>query len=95
MRKIVEFYRKKPRDFSIYLLVIILGVIIAGVVLFPTHFYDNWIWKYYWGPVVADACNGKAVFNGVSASEGYSIVSEITYGVILIFSLYVIYQLLK
>ena len=61
----------------------------------PSIFYDQWIWKYYWGPVVADASGEVAIHNGVQAREGYTIVSEITYGIILIFALYAIYKLLK
>ena len=63
----------------------------------PSIFYDQWIWRYYWGPVVADAANagGTAFHNGVAAQEGYTIVSEITYGIILILALYAIYKLLK
>jgi uncharacterized membrane protein len=64
-------------------------------VLLPTIFYDQWIWKYYWGPVVADASDGFAVHNGVEAREGYTIISEITYGIILIIALYAIYRLLN
>ena len=61
----------------------------------PSIFYDQWIWKYYWGPVVADASSGVAFHNSVEAYEGYTILSELTYGIILIFALYAIYKLLK
>jgi uncharacterized membrane protein len=67
----------------------------AGLVILPNIFYDNWIWKYYWGPVIADAAGGTVSHNGIEASEGYTIVSEITYGIILIIALYAIYKLLK
>ncbi|MCK5635935.1 MAG: DUF63 family protein, partial [Thermoplasmatales archaeon] len=70
----------------------------AGLVLMPSIFYDQWIWKYYWGSTVADSYNsaaGIAVHNGVEAHEGYTMVSEITYGIILVFALYAIYKLLK
>ena len=80
------------------ILILIITVIIMGVFLFPRVFYDNWIWKYYWGPVVADSLNsahGTAIFNGIKANEGYTIVSELTYGIILIIALYYIYLLLK
>jgi len=69
-----------------------------GLVFLPNYFYDHWIWKYYWGPVVADSYNspfGIAYHNGIAASEGYTIISEITYGLILIIALYAIYKLLK
>jgi len=77
---------------------VVIGVIIfviGGVFLFPRIFYDQWIWKYYWGPVVADASGGTAVFNGVEAHEGYTVVSEITYGILVVIALYFIYKLLR
>ena len=63
----------------------------------PSVFYDQWIWKYYWGPVVADAAQDStvAMHNGVEAREGYTLVSEITYGVILIIAVFAIYKLLQ
>ena len=76
---------------------IIVGVIVGGCLLFPQIFYDQWIWKYYWGPVVADAdpYSTIAVHNGVTAEEGYTMVSEITYGLILVISLFALYKALK
>jgi uncharacterized membrane protein len=77
------------------LLVIVLGIIALGLLLAPSLFYDQWIWKYYWGPVVADASGHTVSYHGVATVEGYTIVSEITYGIILIGALYGLYQLLK
>jgi uncharacterized membrane protein len=77
------------------LLIIVLGVIALGLLLAPSIFYDQWIWKYYWGPVVADASGHTVSYHGVATDEGYTIISEITYGVILIGALYGLYQLLK
>jgi uncharacterized membrane protein len=79
----------------IYSILLVILIVILGVVMFPSVFYDNWIWKYYWGPVVADSSGGVATHNGVVAYEGYTMVSEITYGIILILALYGIYRLLK
>ena len=73
----------------------IIVFVIGGVFLFPRVFYDQWIWMYYWGPVVADASGGTAVFNGVEAHEGYTVVSEVTYGILVVIALYLIYKLLK
>ncbi len=73
----------------------ILAVIIIGYLLAPTLVYDQWIWKYYWGPVVADATGHSVSYHGVVAQEGYTLLSELTYGIILVFSLYGLYKLLK
>lgn len=80
------------------LLGVLLGVFAAifiGYLLVPTVVYDQWIWKYYWGPVVADAAGRSVSHNGVVAEEGYTLVSEITYGIILVCALYGLYKLLK
>jgi uncharacterized membrane protein len=73
----------------------IIAVIIIGYLLAPTLVYDQWIWKYYWGPVVADASGHPVSFHGVTAQEGYTLISEITYGIILVCALYGLYKLLK
>jgi uncharacterized membrane protein len=73
----------------------IIAVIMIGYLLAPTLVYDQWIWKYYWGPVVADASGHSVSFSGVTAQEGYTILSEITYGIILVCALYGLYKLLK
>jgi len=93
--KLKQFITTRQNTILLSIFIIILISIIAGVILFPTIFYDNWIWKYYWGPVVADSHGGTAVFNGVKAQEGYTLISEITYGVLVVISLFLIYKLLK
>ena len=93
--RIFEVYRQNTTTFYLSILLIAIVVIMIGIVIFPSVFYDQWIWKYYWGPVVADASGGTAVHKGIQAQEGYTIISELTYGVILIFALYAIYKLLK
>ena len=84
------------RDHIILLaLVIFFFSVMVGYIFFPSVVYDRWIWKYYWGPVVADALGREVEYHGVVAHEGYTIVSEITYGIIALLSLYYIYRLLK
>jgi uncharacterized membrane protein len=78
----------------IMLFLCIIGIIIIGLFMLPEVFYDQWIWRYYWGPIVADA-GGTPVHNGVYVQEGYTFVSELTYGIILIVALFGIYKLLK
>jgi uncharacterized membrane protein len=73
----------------------VLATISIGYLFWPTLIYNQWIWKYYWGPVVADATGHAASYHGVVAVEGYTLISEFTYGVVLICALYGIYKLLK
>ena len=93
--KITKEIWKNKEKILIYSVLIVILIVIFGVVMSPSVFYDQWIWRYYWGPVVADASGGFATYNGVVAHEGYTMVSEITYGIILILALYAIYRLLK
>ncbi|KYK30987.1 MAG: hypothetical protein AYK22_08360 [Thermoplasmatales archaeon SG8-52-3] len=92
--KLLERLRRNPINFYVFILLIIVVIIIAGLLFAPSIFYDQWIWKYYWGPIVADASGSVAIHNGIEAREGYTVVSEITYGIILIIALYAIYKLL-
>lgn len=96
--KFTELIWENKEKLLFYSIILTIIITISGLILFPSIFYDNWIWKYYWGPVVADSVNsahGTAAFNGINASEGYTMISEITYGIILIIALYYIYKLLK
>lgn len=87
--------QKKLLLISITALVAVLVTILVGYLVAPTLFYDQWIWKYYWGPIVSDAAGHPVTHNGVTAQQGYTILSEITYGIILIISLFIIYNILK
>jgi uncharacterized membrane protein len=82
---------------SFSILLSIIAIIVIGCILYPNIFYDQWIWKYYWGPIVADAdpTTAAVIHNGIEAREGYTIVSELTYGFLVIVSLFLIYKLLK
>jgi uncharacterized membrane protein len=91
---LVSWCRKHLLLLSILIFVGIIAVIVAGLVFLPELFYDQWIWKYYWGPIVADS-GGSPVHNGVYVQEGYTLVSELTYGIVLIVALFGIYKLLK
>jgi len=92
-----RFYRRNKNAVFLSIFLVVVGVILFGTIFFPRIFYDQWIWKYYWGPVVADANpdSATAFYNGVEAQEGYTLISEITYGIILVIALYFIYKLLK
>jgi uncharacterized membrane protein len=93
--KIREFCHRNKITILVGVFLAIIVVISIGCVVLPTIFYDQWIWKYYWGPVVADASGHTAYYNGVRASEGYTLESEITYGLILVIAIFGIYKLLK
>jgi uncharacterized membrane protein len=78
------------------LILLFIVIVLLGCLLAPEIFYDHWIWKYYWGPLVADATGSSTVWhNGVPAHEGYTLLSEITYGIFFIVAIYFLYTLLK
>lgn len=65
----------------------VLGGLLLGVLVKPRLFYDQFIWKYFWGPIVADSTTGTAMYNGIVAHKGYTLVNEIGYGLILVYLL--------
>jgi len=93
--KLKEWYEKNKLVALLSILFAVVFIIIAGCIFAQSLFYDQWIWKYYWGPIVSDAAGHSVSWNGVYANEGYTLVSELTYGIILIIALYAIYKLLK
>jgi uncharacterized membrane protein len=84
-------------------LAILLGlppvVLVLGLLVAPDLFYDRFLWKHIVGPVVADAQNDPGslpTHGGVVAEEGYTLVSEAVYGILLVVLLYGVYtQLLR
>ena len=84
-----------------------------GSLLFPKQVYDQWIWKYYWGPVAADGkganCavmqDGDVEFytesaqcagaSGIVAEPGYTVISTISYALLLVLLLAGVYFLIE
>ncbi|WP_436343914.1 DUF63 family protein [Natronorubrum sp. FCH18a] len=73
---------------------LLAGGIALAAFLFPQRVYVDFIWQYYWGPVVADAhgwgciawdggeqvhCNDASADAGPTASPGYTAVSYAGY----------------
>ncbi|MBN1540431.1 MAG: DUF63 family protein [Candidatus Thermoplasmatota archaeon] len=63
-------------------------IIALGCWLFPDLFWERFVWKYYWAPIVADA-GGDAG----GATSSYNWVDTLTYGFVLAGSIYCIYRL--
>ena len=62
-----------------------------AIILFPRQLYDEFLWKYFIGPVIADALNHPVEYHGIVAREGYSIISEVIYGIGLLAAIYALY----
>lgn len=74
-------------------------VVAAGVQVAPETFYDKFWWEDIYGPLVVDArqcrtaaaCPGLEGPENVVVKDGYTVTSELTYGVVLAVLLYGIY----
>ncbi|MFO8132979.1 MAG: DUF63 family protein [Thermoplasmatota archaeon] len=67
----------------------------AALLLAPDVVYDQFIWKYFVGPVVADAAGKPVSHHGVEASPGYTLLSELVYGLLLLAAFYGMYRVLR
>ena len=88
--RITKYINTNPGWSTISIFSIIFLIIGLGCVLLPEIFWDQFVWRYFWGPVVADA-EDRAV-GGIT--EGYNIVSTLSYGIILAGAILVIYRLI-
>lgn len=78
-----------------------LGVVVVaiGVQVAPETFWDRFVWEDLYGPLVVDArqcrtaaaCPGLEGPPGIVVKDGYTITSELTYGLVLAVLLYGIY----
>jgi hypothetical protein len=67
---IAEFFRKYWTWLSLGIVLGIVGVIAVGIFTMPGLFYDQWIWIYYWGSVVADVACFFVFKIGIPDKEG-------------------------
>ena len=76
------------------------GLLYVGVKTNPETFYDRFWWEDIWGPLVVDAHQCKTAAScptidgpaGIPVKDGYTVTSELTYGLVLAVMLYGIYQ---
>jgi uncharacterized membrane protein len=85
-----SYILENPGKSTIFICSIILAVAAIGAILLPELVWDQFIWRYYWGPIAADA-EDRSIG---AVTEGYNIISTITYGIILAAAILVIYRLI-
>jgi len=84
---------------------------VVGALAFPRQVYDEFLWRYYWGPVAADGkgadCavreDGSTRFldggcdaaSGIVAEPGYTVVSTVSYALLLVLLLAGVYFLIQ
>jgi len=89
--KIAEVYENRKSVVWLLIIFVPLLILVIGSLAARNIFWDSFLWRYFWAPVVADA-QGEPV-NGISA--GYNIVNTITYGIILVISFFGIFELVR
>ncbi len=85
-----EMYKSHKKKFWFFVLVVIPLFLLMGSLLWREVFWDAFLWKYMWGPVVADA-RGTSIGQ---VSAGYNPVNTLVYGLILVLALLGIYDLI-
>ncbi|MDG6229730.1 MAG: DUF63 family protein [Candidatus Thermoplasmatota archaeon] len=90
-----QYPKSKNMWLIISLLLAPLIILLLGILLYPDIFYDQFIWRYFWGPIVEDALNRPVSYNGVIPAEKFTLVSELIYGVLVLGALLGLYRLLK
>jgi uncharacterized membrane protein len=75
----------------------VIAVIALGCLLYPEIFWDKFMYRYYWGPLEVDAHESGPIeqSDGYVIDQGYTLVSELTYGIVLIIALYGIFRLFE
>jgi uncharacterized membrane protein len=85
----------------------VIAVLTLGSVVFPKQVYDAFLWQYFWGPVEADArgldciarVDGETVPGDCSAAivaePGYTTISTVSYGLVLVLMLVGVYFLIE
>ncbi|MFP4001100.1 MAG: DUF63 family protein [Candidatus Natronoplasma sp.] len=88
--ELFDYYDNHKSIVWLLIIIVPIGVLILGSLLAREIFWDSFIWRYFWGPVVADA-QGDSV-DGISA--GYNVVNTFTYGIILVISFFGILEII-
>lgn len=73
------FYDRHWRLVWASIIIVPIAVVAIGVLAWPGAFWDGFVWRYLWGPIVADA--QREAQEGIT--EGYNAVSTAVYAIIL------------
>lgn len=90
-KKLQEIYKKYPIQICLIAIILPIIILVIGSMFFSDLFWDRFLWKYFWGPIEADATGETA--DGIK--PGYNIISTVTYALFLTIFLFAIYKLLK
>ena len=87
--------REKQYKIMVYVPLTIISILIGGSFLLSSYFYDNFIWKYFWGPIVSDSLDRTVYFNGVESADKFTWISEMFYALMVLIVVYWLYQVIK
>lgn len=85
------FYKKHIIAFWSLIVIIPILILAIGCMLAPDIFWEQFVYKYFWGPIVSDL-EGRPV-DGIT--EGYNIVNTIVYALLLAAVLLIMYKVVK
>lgn len=85
-----KYIINNPGKATVIIFSIAMGIIGLGALILPDIFWDKFIWRYFWGPIAADAQDRTV--EGIT--EGYNTISTLTYGLILAAAILVIYRII-
>lgn len=80
---VLGVYRRHTTLVWLVLLLSPLAILLIGSLLLPDIFWDEFLYKYFWGPVVADKKGGSV--DGIL--EGYNIINTVVYAFLLALAL--------
>ncbi|NYT15438.1 MAG: DUF63 family protein [Methanomassiliicoccales archaeon] len=88
---LTRFYERHKILFWGLIAIIPLVILVLGCILAPEIFWDGFLYKYFWGPIVSDL-EGRPI-EGIT--EGYNVVNTIIYALILALALLAMYKAFK
>jgi len=89
--RLASLSQKKRRLLWAVVIALPLAVLALGCLLWPEVFWDQFVYRYIWGPVVSDL-EGRPV-EGVS--EGYNAVNTVIYALLMALALLTMYRVLR
>jgi len=90
MSNLSSYYSDNKLIVWLMIIVLPLVAIIVGVLFYRRLFWDSFLWRYFWAPIIADSEGGTV--NGIH--EGYNIVNTLVYGLVLLISFFGISEMI-
>ncbi|MFP4170523.1 MAG: DUF63 family protein [Methanomassiliicoccales archaeon] len=86
--RLASIYRRRKAAVWATVLLLPVAVLVVGSLLLPEIFWDDFLYRYFWGPLVSDV-EGE-VIDGIA--EGYNVVNTVVYALLLAGALFLLYK---